>query len=64
VSNSASQDKVDVLLRWNGKKIPISAKNVNLRSGREIHLVSQASLLAMVADLNANYMNHFLNIVS
>ena len=64
VSNSASQDKVDVLLRWNGKKIPLSAKNVNLKSGREIHLVSQASLLAMVADLNANYMNHFLNIVS
>ncbi len=64
VSNSVSQDKVDVIMQWNGKQIPISAKNINLRSGKDIHLVSGASLLAMVADLNQNYMNHFLNITA
>lgn len=64
VANSASQDKVDVKMRWNGKEIPISAKNVNIPSGRYIHIVSSASLLAMTANLNQDYMNHFLNIVA
>lgn len=64
VANSASQDKVDVKMQWNGKEIPISAKNVNIQSGRYIHLVSGASLLAMTANLNQDYMNHFLNIVA
>lgn len=64
VSNSVSQDKVDVMLQWNEKTIPISAKNINMRSGKNIHLVSGASLLAMVADLDQNYMNHFLNITA
>lgn len=63
-SQHASQDKVDISFSLNEQDIyQISAKNINPYSGKDIHLVSGASLLAMIQDQNENFINHFLNIM-
>ena len=62
ISYGASQDKVDVILDWEGYPYPISAKNVNL-SYPDIHILSGSSLLYLIQDENANFINHWLNII-
>lgn len=65
-SNMASQDKVDVQLqmRPEGPRIKVSAKNINLSgaNSRGVHIVSSASLLAMLASVgNHAFVTHYLN---
>lgn len=64
-SGSSASGKVDVQLHWNNKLAKISAKNVNLSSGHAwVHIVSGSSLLYLLQDVNANFVNHFLNLVA
>ena len=59
-----SQGKVDVEIVWNGKNAKISAKNVNLSSGRWIHLVKDTSFLSLIQDENVDFVNHALNLLA
>lgn len=62
-SGSSASGKVDVRLQWNNKIAKISAKNVNLSSGHAwVHIVSGSSLLYLLQDVNATFVNHFLNL--
>ena len=56
-----SQGKVDVEIEWQGKKLEISAKNVNL-DNYYIHILDGSPLLYMLQDVDSEYVNHFLNI--
>ena len=62
-----SQNKIDVILTWNDKKLNVSAKNLNF-SGKDaspyVHLVSGASLLALISTMDTNFVNHYLNLFS
>lgn len=65
VSFGTSQGKIDVELNWNGQIIPVSAKNVKLKSkGTQIHILSGASLLSLLQDENVGFVNHFLNVIA
>jgi len=59
---TVSQGKIDVMIQWNGKDIGISAKNVNMNNFHYIHVLSGSSLLYMLQDINADFVNHFLNL--
>lgn len=64
VSFGTSQGKIDVELRWEGKTVPISAKNIKIKSsGTEVHILSGASLLSLIQNEDTNFVNHFLNVV-
>ena len=63
-STIAAQDKVDVELTFNGKTTGVSAKNINLQSGFDIHLLSGTSMLSLLAGIGADYANHYLNVVA
>ena len=58
-----SQGKIDVLLKWQGGDLKISAKNVNLQS-YYVHILSGSSFLYMIQDLNGDFVNHFINVYS
>lgn len=58
-----SQGKIDVEMKWEGKDIKISAKNVNL-GNRYVQLLTGSSLLYLLQDENAIFVNHALNILS
>lgn len=58
-----AQGKIDVLLKWQGEDLKISAKNVNLQS-YYIHILSGSSFLYMMQDLNRDFANHFINVYS
>ena len=60
----AAQDKVDIELTFNEKSVGVSAKNVNLQSGFDIHLLSGASMLSLLASIGSDYANHYLNVVA
>ncbi len=60
-STHVSQNKIDVIVEWEGKTLNISAKNVNLESNW-IHIVSKSSLLYLLQDEDGQFVNHFLNI--
>lgn len=60
----AAQDKVDVELTFNEKSVGVSAKNINLQSGFDIHLLSGASMLSLLANIGTDYTNHYLNVVA
>lgn len=64
VSHGTSQEKIDVLVDWKGKKVAMSAKNINFAKGYDIHLVSGSPLLYLVQDENPDFINHYLNIVA
>lgn len=65
VSSLASQGKIDVDLEWGeGQTVPVSAKNVRLSSGYDIHILSKSSLLYLIQDENSNFVNHYLNIIA
>ena len=58
-----AQGKIDVLLKWQGEDLKISAKNVKLQS-YYIHILSGSSFLYMMQDLNGDFVNHFINVYS
>ena len=58
-----SQGKIDVEMKWKSKDLKISAKNVNLNN-RYVQLLSGSSLLNLLQDESANFVNHALNILS
>lgn len=65
LTTGKSQDKVDVeLYIKEGKSISVSAKNVNLASGYDVHLVTNTSLLYLLQDEDPEYINHYLNIMA
>ena len=64
VSWGSSQDKIDINVQWENKIIPMSAKNVNLKSGYNVHILSGSSLLYLIQDEDSNFINHYLNIVA
>lgn len=63
-SYGTSQGKIDVQLKWDNQVIPVSAKNVNLSSPNGVHILSGASLLALIQDLDGDFINHYLNIIA
>lgn len=63
-SYGTSQGKIDVNLKWNNQTIPVSAKNVNLSNPNGVHILSGASLLALIQDLDGDFINHYLNIIA
>lgn len=63
-SYGTSQEKIDVNLEWGGKNLAISAKNVNLKSNRGVHILSGSSLLYLLQDEDNDFVNHYLNIVA
>lgn len=64
VSYGSSQDKIDINVQWDGQIIPMSAKNVNLKSGFNVHIVTGTSLLYLLQDEPSDFVNHYLNIVA
>ena len=64
VNTKASQGKVDVEMNWKGRDLNISAKNINIKDYTRIHLVSDTSLLFLLQDEPAPFVNHALNILS
>ena len=60
-----SQGKIDVSYEWEGQKMNISAKNINLKNGnRFISTQSDSPLLYMLQDENSDFVNHYLNLYS
>ena len=59
-----SQEKIDVMLQWENRQVPISAKNVNLSSGFDIHILSGSSLLYLLQLEDSNFVNHYINVIS
>lgn len=64
VSYGSSQEKIDINVQWGDQIIPMSAKNVNLKSGYDVHILSGSSLLYLIQDEPANFVNHYLNIIA
>ena len=65
ISTLCSQEKIDVNMIWETDRvIPVSAKNVNLSSGYNVHILSGSSLLYLIQDENPDFVNHYLNIVA
>lgn len=63
---SFSQGKVDVEITWKGQDeinqiLGASLKNANLNK-YYVHILSDSSLLYMIQDLDADFVNHFLNL--
>lgn len=66
-STVASQNKIDVILKWNEKKVNVSAKNLNMLDTNVnpyVHLVNQSSLLALMTSMNPAFVNHYVNMIS
>lgn len=63
-SYGTSQEKIDVRLEWEGENLAISAKNVNLKSLNGVHILSDSSLLYLLQDEGADFINHYLNIIA
>lgn len=60
----AKDDKIDMWLEMpDGEKIATSAKNVNLRSGYNVGVLSGASYLKMLQDY-PTFANHYINITA
>ena len=60
-----SQNKIDVAIEWEGQDLNISAKNLDLGSGYKfIHTTEGNSLLYMLQDENADFVNHYLNLTA
>lgn len=64
IATGSTQDKVDVQIEWKGQPVKISAKNVNLKGGGQIHILSGASLLVLLSQMDTDFVNHYLNIVA
>ena len=58
----SARSKIDVSLEWNNEKVNISAKNITLhKQYGYASLVSGSPLLIMVQNMDANFVNHYLN---
>lgn len=67
LSLGTSQQKIDVEItseKRNVEPLKISAKNVNLFSGYDVHLVEATPLLTLIQNENADFINHYLNIIA
>ena len=64
VTYGYSQGKIDVLVQWGNQTVPISAKNVKLSSGYEVHLVSGTSLLYLLQDEDNDFVNNYFNVIA
>lgn len=67
LSLGTSQQKIDVEINSknrNVKPLKISAKNVNLFSGYDVHLVEATPLLTLIQNENVNFVNHYLNVIA
>lgn len=60
----ATQDKLDVILNWNGDTFNVTAKNYSLKDHRDLRLVSGSPLLVFLNGEDSNFINHWLNIVT
>lgn len=63
ITRGTSQNKIDVILTWKGIDYKVSAKNINLNSGNNVHIVSGQSLLYLLQDENGDFINHYLNLI-
>ena len=63
ISHGVSQDKIDVLLEWESNIVPISAKNINFMSSRDVHLVSSTNLLYLLQD-EGDFTTHYMNVIA
>lgn len=63
VANMPTQDKIDVEMVWENEVVPISAKNVNLKSGNDVHIVSGTNLLYLLQD-EGDFTTHFMNVIA
>lgn len=59
-----SQGKLDVEVVQGGQTVPISAKNVNLSSGYDVHIVSGTSLLYLLQDEDSDFVNNYFNAIA
>lgn len=65
VSYLPSQEKIDIMVDFPSQKnVGISAKNINFKANKDIHLVSGTSLLYLIQDENSQFVNHYLNIAA
>lgn len=57
--------KVDIQLQYQDEQYNISAKNYSLKNNNSIHLLSSSGLLdILLKNVNTNFINHYLNIVT
>ena len=64
IKANETQDKLDVIFNWDGAQLNVTAKNYNLKdSSSTIHLVSGTSLLYLIQNEDAYFVNHWLNIM-
>lgn len=67
LSLGLSQQKIDVEIRKDDEfvePLKISAKNVNLFSGKDVHIVSESPLLVLIQNEDPNFINHYLNVTA
>lgn len=65
INLGTTQDKLDVVMNWNGDKLMVSAKNYKLKDNSAlIHLVSGTSLLYMIQNEDVDFVNHWLNTIT
>lgn len=67
ITLGTSQQKIDVLIEQedgNEQPLKISAKNVNLFSGKNVHLVSGSPLITLIQQEDPFFVNHYLNITA
>ena len=59
-------DKTDVIFRWNGNKLNVSAKNLAMKhASQKIGLVNKTPLFYLIQNIqNTEFVNHWLNAVS
>ena len=60
----ASQDKLDVILNWNGDTFNVTAKNYMLKDHKMVTLVTGAPLLSFINGEKPEFINHWLNTVT
>ena len=61
-----AQNKIDVLFEWKNEPIKISAKNIKIYNDNYawVTVVSDSPLLVMIAGMDPDYINHYLNLYS
>lgn len=60
----ATQDKLDVILNWNGDTFNVTAKNYMLKEHKMVTLVTGAPLLSFINGERPEFINHWLNTVT
>lgn len=60
----ATQDKLDVVMNWQGDQYNITAKNYYLNEHRNLRLVSGSPLISFINGENPDFVNHWLNTIT